>query len=86
MKYAGSVSLSECLTLVTAVTFVIIMVLGFGLGLCISNSNTIFLFTLHFNSRRSVSLSLVSNVLLSIQFAKAIIIPNMELLTVFHLH
>ena len=50
MKYAGSVSLSECLTLVTAVTFVIIMVLGLRLALCLSNSNTIFFSILHFRS------------------------------------
>ena len=50
MKYAGSVSLSECLTLVTAVTFVIFMVWGLRLALCLSNSNTIFFSILHYRS------------------------------------
>ena len=41
-------SCSECLSLVTAVTFINIMVFGLGLVLCFSNSNLIFLLIPHF--------------------------------------
>ena len=41
-KHVGSVSRSECLELVTAVTFVNIAVLGFGLCLCLSYRHTPF--------------------------------------------
>jgi hypothetical protein len=47
-KYVSSLSLSECLALATAVTFVNIMVLGFGLDLCLSNRNMLFWLILHF--------------------------------------
>jgi len=42
------VSCSECLALVTAITFISIMMVGFGMGLCLSNSHTIFLLIPHF--------------------------------------
>jgi hypothetical protein len=47
-KRAGSVSLSECLALVTAVIFFNVTVLDLGLGLCLSKSNTLFLLILQF--------------------------------------
>jgi hypothetical protein len=47
-KHADSVSRSECLALLTAVTIVNINVLGLGLCLCLSNSNTLFLLIVHF--------------------------------------
>ena len=47
MKQAGSVSRSECLALVTAVTFGILTVLDLVLGLCLSHSNTLFLLIMH---------------------------------------
>ena len=49
-KFAGSLSRSECLKLVTAVTFINIMVSGLVFGLCIPHSNTIFLLILHCRS------------------------------------
>ena len=49
-KQAGSMSCSECLPLVTAITFINIMVFGPGLGLCLSNSHTIFLLIPHFRT------------------------------------
>ena len=49
-KHAGSVSCSECLTLVTAITFIDIMVFGLRLDLCISNSLHIFSLIRHFIS------------------------------------
>ena len=42
IKYQLSVSCSECLQLVTAITFIDIMVFGIELALCLSNRNTIF--------------------------------------------
>ena len=47
-KQAGSLSRSECLALVTTVTFVNITMLDLGLGLCLSKSNKLFLLILHF--------------------------------------
>ena len=47
-KLADSVSRSDCLAMVTAVTFVNKTVLVLGLGLCLSNSNALYLWTLHF--------------------------------------
>lgn len=49
-KHAGSVSCSECLPLVTTITFINIMVFGLGLGLCLPNSHTLFLLISHFRS------------------------------------
>ena len=54
-KHAGSVSCSECLPLVTDITFINIMVLGPELGLCPSKCHTIFLCISHleyFNEKR----------------------------------
>jgi hypothetical protein len=50
MKHANSVSCSECLPLVTTITFINIMVFIIELGLCISNSHTLFLLIPHFRS------------------------------------
>ena len=50
MKHAGSVQCSECLPLVTAITFTNILVFGLGLDLCLSNSHTIFLLISWFRS------------------------------------
>ena len=49
-KHAVSVSCSECLSLVTAITFIKITVLVLGLGLCLSNNHTIILLIPHFRN------------------------------------
>jgi hypothetical protein len=47
-KQAGSMSCSECLPMVTTLTFIDIMMFGLGMCLCLSNSHKIFLLIPHF--------------------------------------
>ena len=50
LKHAGSVSCSECLPLVTTITFINIIVFGIELCLSLPNSHTLFLIIWHFRS------------------------------------
>jgi len=49
-KHVSSVSCSECLLLVTTITFINIKLFGIELCLCLSNSHRLFLFRSHFKS------------------------------------